>query len=177
LRDGRAGAPEADGRLEIPLLDLPQSHPCHGCAACCRYVAVEIDAPWTPREYDQVHWYLAHRGVSVYVDWDGGWFIEFETVCENLGPHGACGVYRERPKLCSDFSWETCEPSTREPAYRFRFLQPEEFFEWLRRRRPRSWRRYCEHRRRLLRERDRAAASARRGRGSALVASHSSTSI
>ena len=31
--------------LELPLLDLPGSHPCHECGECCHYIAIEIDNP------------------------------------------------------------------------------------------------------------------------------------
>jgi Fe-S-cluster containining protein len=145
---------EIDSKPKLPLFELPGTHPCNSCGECCRYVAVEIDRPTTPRDYDQIHWYVTHRGVAVYVDWEGDWYLEFETVCDHLTPAATCGVYRDRPELCAEFSWETCEKSTGEPGHRVRFTQPSEFFEWLETKRPRSFEKYVDYRRRLIEARD-----------------------
>jgi Fe-S-cluster containining protein len=158
-RPHRLERPDALGQgsstLELPLVQLPSAHPCHGCGECCHYVAVEIDKPSAFRDYDHVFWYLAHRGVTVYVDWEGGWFLEFETVCENLTPAKTCGIYEQRPYICSSFSWEECERNSKEQAWKYRFRTPDEFFEWLRETRPRSFERYAKQRRRVLNERSR----------------------
>lgn len=151
----------------LPLLELPGTHPCNSCGACCRYVAVEIDRPTTPRDYDQIHWYLTHGKVAVYIDWEGDWYLEFETVCDHLTSAAMCDVYRERPEICSDFSWETCEKTTAEPGHRVRFTRPPEFFEWLEAKRPRSFERFVAYRRRLIEAReagpsDEAATSPKR---------------
>lgn len=177
MRDGGAAGTGGNGKLELPLVELPSSHPCHRCGACCRYLAIEIDVPRTPRQYDQIHWYLTHHAVSVYIDWEGEWYVEFDSLCEHLTEAATCAIYRERPKLCSDFSWETCDQTTKEPAYRFRFVRPEEFFEWLRRRRPRSFARYQAYRRKLLRSRDRGSGRVPPGKRRCAVPAHSSTSI
>jgi hypothetical protein len=158
-------APAFGGPLELPLVVLPQAHPCAGCAACCRYVATQIDRPTTNGDYDQIFWYLAHRDVSVYIDWEGDFYLEFQTLCDNLTPGGTCRIYRERPELCSDFSFEECEKGTGEPAHKARFEKPEEFLAWLERRRPKAFARFVDYRAKLLRERDRRArggAAARR---------------
>ncbi len=138
----------------LVLLELPSSHPCSGCGACCSYVATEIDKPTTARDYDQIYWYLAHRNVSVYIDWDGDWYLEFETRCEHLTENRTCGVYEDRPQVCSDFSFEECEPTTKEPAHRVQFTRPEEFFTWLQEKRPRSWKRYVAFRRAMIQKRN-----------------------
>jgi uncharacterized protein len=142
------------GTFELPLLDLPSKHPCHGCGECCDYVAVEIDKPTAFRDYDHVFWYLAHKRVTVYVDWEGGWFLEFETPCEHMTPGRTCGIYEQRPYICSSFSWEECEKNTQERAWKYRFRTPDEFFEWLHERRPRSFERYTKKRRQVIRERN-----------------------
>jgi Fe-S-cluster containining protein len=147
--------PEAQATFELPLVNLPSAHPCHGCGECCRYVAVEIDKPAAFRDYDHIFWYLTHRQVTVYVDWEGGWFLEFETICEHLTPGRTCGIYEERPRICSSFSWEECERNTQERAWKHRFRDPDEFFTWLREQRPRSYERYAKQRRRMLVERTR----------------------
>ena len=65
-KNGNGAQPETT--MELPLADLPGSHPCAGCAACCTYVAVEIDNPSSFDDYDHIYWYLTHRDVSVYID-------------------------------------------------------------------------------------------------------------
>jgi uncharacterized protein len=142
-----------DASLLLPLIDLPTSHPCHKCGECCHYVAVEIDDPSSFTDYDNIFWYLTHRGICVYIDWEGAWFIEFATPCESLTPQGTCGIYEERPKICSDFSWNECERSTKERAWKHRFDTPDELFLWVKERRPRSFERYQKARRRALAKR------------------------
>jgi Fe-S-cluster containining protein len=145
------------GALELPLLTLPASHPCSDCGACCRYVATEIDEPTTPADYDHVHWYLTHRDVSVYIDWEGDWYLEFTSRCNHLTNITTCDIYGDRPKICSDFSWDECEQTTKEPGFRLRFTNSDEFFEWSRTKRPRSYARYVAFRKDLIKKRERAA--------------------
>ena len=139
--------------LELPLVDLPSSHPCHLCGACCRYIAVEIDNPTTFKDYDNIHWYLIHQDVTVYIDWEGAWFIEFQTTCDHLTAQKTCGIYDERPGICSDFSWDECEVTTKENGWKYRFETQEGFLLWHRERRPRSFERYREARRKLKQKR------------------------
>lgn len=74
---------------------------CEGCGArCCRYVATQVDTPTTKREYDYLRWYLLHRNVNVFIDHSGGWYIELESPCENLGPDHRCTGYETRPQIC-----------------------------------------------------------------------------
>ena len=141
----------------LELLVLPSSHPCSACGACCSYVATEIDKPTTSRDYDQIRWYLTHRKVSVYIDWDGDWYLDFETQCEHLTEAKTCDIYEDRPELCSDFSFEECEPTTKEPAHRVQFKSSEEFFTWLQEKRPRAWKRYLAFKRALIEKRNEKA--------------------
>jgi hypothetical protein len=67
--------------LELPLVQLPSAHPCSSCGECCTYIATQIDDPQSFRDYDQIHWYLTHENVQVYVDWEGDWYLEFLTRC------------------------------------------------------------------------------------------------
>ncbi len=153
-RNGNGKADSGTNLLELPLLALPSAHPCHECGACCTYIASEIDNPTCFTDYDHIHWYLVHRGVSVYIDLDGDWFLEFETVCEHLTPEKTCGTYEERPQICSDFSWDECEKTTQEHAWKYRFETQEEFLIWHRERRPRSFARYAKARKKLKTKRE-----------------------
>jgi Fe-S-cluster containining protein len=151
-----------------------RAHPCFGCAKCCRYVAVGITAPRGPKRYEEVLWFLYHRGVSVYVDWDGDWYLQFATVCEHLTPMGLCGIHSERPSICRDFDWRECEHHVRDEApVRWLWNDAPSFLAWLERQRPRAYARLQAHRRaraaeprepelsRVRPERARAAAAPR----------------
>jgi Fe-S-cluster containining protein len=163
--------------LELPLLQLPTAHPCHECGACCDYVAIEIDNPTCFKDYDNVHWYLVHRGVSVYVDWEGDWYIEFETRCEHLSDHATCAVYENRPGICSEFSWDECEKTTKEAAWKYRFVTQEEFLAWHREKRPKSFARYMKARGKLDEKREELRARSRRISGSRSDASLEEASL
>jgi hypothetical protein len=143
----------AAGSLALPLVSLPGAHPCRDCAQCCRYIATQIDDPTAFRDYEHIFWYLAHRDVSVYIDHDGDWYLEFRTVCRHLAPSGTCEIYAERPQICEDYSFEECEVTTREPGYRQRFDSHQELLQWLRVQRPKAFERYMRKRRELLRKR------------------------
>jgi Fe-S-cluster containining protein len=165
--DGNGADRKGENSLELPMLDLPDGHPCHECGRCCAYLAIEIDNPSSLNDYENIHWYLTHRGVSVYVDWEGDWFAEFETVCEHLTEQKTCGIYAERPKICSDFSWDECEVTTRENAWKYRFMTVDELWSWMQAKRPAAWERYQRGREKLIRKREEAGGRLviRRGRG------------
>ena len=140
---GGMGDHVTNGPVLLPLLEKESAHPCFECALCCTYIAVEIDAPTTNREYDYLVWYLYHDRVSVFVDWDGAWFVKFETRCRHLTPQGLCGVYETRPAICKDFDWKDCERHvTDEPPDKWLFETPDEFLTWFARQRPTAHRRF-----------------------------------
>ncbi len=145
--EGRSGT---GGLTLLPVIQKESDHPCFECAKCCTYVAIEIDRPTTMKEYDHVVWYLYHEGVSVFVDWEGDWYVNFESRCRNLTPQGLCGIYERRPAICVDFDWRECENHLKdEPPDKWLFRGVDEFMAWFERQRPRTFQRY----QRFLRER------------------------
>ncbi len=151
----QAKMPHVQGTsLELPMLELPTAHPCSACGKCCHYIAIEIDNPSSFKDYDELYWYLTHRAVCVYIDWEGDWFIEFETVCEHLTETHTCGVYEERPRICSDFSWNECEVTTKENAWKTRFDTYEDLTQWMQEKRPRAWENYVKMRGKLMAKRN-----------------------
>lgn len=141
-RGGAQATPAGSGGL-LPVIQKESDHPCFQCAKCCTYVAIEIDPPTTMKEYDYIVWYLYHEGLSVFVDWEGDWFVKFETRCKHLTPQGLCGVYESRPAICKDFDWRECENTVRdEQPDKYLFEEAEDFVEWLRTRRPKSYARF-----------------------------------
>lgn len=134
----------SDERL-LPIVEKESSHPCFECAQCCTYVAVEIDTPTTNAEYDQIVWYLYHRGVEIFVDWDDAWHVLFRTRCENLSAAGTCGVYERRPAICKDFDWRSCEKRFTPadgPPDKLCWVEADAFLAWFAERRPRAFARY-----------------------------------
>jgi len=160
---GDGGAPSLEDDLRV--IGLADDHPCVDCAACCRYVALEIDTPTTMTEYDYLVWYLVHPGVSVFVDWEGDWFVKFETRCEHLQPNGMCGIYETRPVICREFDWRDCEKHvTDEPPDRWTFQTADEFLAWFARQRPKTYQKFVEFQRGHRRKRgDRALRRVRFG--------------
>jgi len=131
-------------RALLPLVKQSE-HPCHGCAKCCLYVAIEIDSPTSLTEYDHVLWYLYHENVAVFVDWEGQWFVKFDTRCKNLTPTGLCGIYESRPAICKDFDWRECEnhmTPEEGPPDKWLWESPDAFLAWFEKQRPKAFRRY-----------------------------------
>ena len=147
--------------FELPLVQLPTAHPCAHCGECCTYIATQIDDPTSFRDYDQIHWYLTHENVQVYIDWEGDWYLEFLTRCRNLTEAKTCGAYVDRPRVCSEFSADECERNSGEVAHRYLFRSHEDLLGWMQAKRPRAFERYAKKRRELLKERTRRASSPR----------------
>lgn len=106
--------------------------PCHECdAKCCRYVAMEIDRPTCKRDYDHIRWYLLHKNIHIFIDYEGDWYIEFATPCERLTPNSLCGKYEDRPRICRTHGsdGDSCEHT--EQAWRQMFKTIEEFEAYL----------------------------------------------
>lgn len=87
---------------------LPEGNPCQGCDHCCRYVAIEIDKPTTKKDFENIRWYLLHRSISIIIDWEGAWLIQFDTPCEWLAD-GKCTHYELRPEICREYDPSECE--------------------------------------------------------------------
>ena len=111
---------------------------CSKCTAlCCRYIAIEIDKPETKRDFDDIRWYVAHRGVRVFVE-RGRWYVEFRTRCKFLTKDNLCAIYEKRPRICREHDPNSCEFDGA-PEYPLVFRHPDEveeyYKEWLRQRR------------------------------------------
>lgn len=111
-----------------------EGSPCVTCmAACCRYVATEIDEPESKQDYDHIRWYLHHRNVYVFIDNNGRWFLEFDAECDQLEPDHRCGIYHDRPRICQLHGEEeiVCEFMSDEEPHDVRFTTAEEFEDYL----------------------------------------------
>lgn len=107
----------------------------------------------TPRDHDQIRWYLLHENVSVWVQ-DGAWHLEVRVPCRHLEPDNRCGIYERRPDLCREYGWPegTCELFEDDLRYDLYFDSAEAFEAW-------SRRELEKRERRLARRRERARAA------------------
>jgi hypothetical protein len=115
---------------------------CSGCQRCCTYVAVEVDAPDTPWMYDQYVWLLYHKNIWMYVEKGNKWYVQFETVCEKLGPKGECRVHGMHPVLCKEYDARSCERRGELSDVIARFYDGEDLVRWLEVKRPTHHKRY-----------------------------------
>ena len=107
---------------------------CSSCDAyCCNHVALQIDTPGTPKDFDTVRWYLLHRDVWVSIDLSGNWLLEFKTPCRHIEPNYTCGDYENRPLICREYPSEDelCEKESEELSYTHLFKCVEDFNEYL----------------------------------------------
>jgi|SRR6056297_1863844 len=110
---------------------------CDKCGgACCKYVAIEIDIPENLDDFENIRWYVAHKNVSVYVEEDGTWNVEFITPCSYL-KDGKCSIHEDfvegkirRPDICKEFSVDQC-PFHNEYDELYRFEKMEDVDEYI----------------------------------------------
>ena len=92
-------------RSEVPTGDCLCDH----CAGkCCRYFSVPIDSPVDRSDYDAIRWYLAHGQTLVYVE-KRTWYLVVMRRCLYLTDEDRCGIYLNRPKVCSEYTTADCE--------------------------------------------------------------------
>ena len=102
---------------------------CEKCVGlCCRYLALPIDTPESKGDFDDVRWYLAHEGISVFVE-DGDWYIA--NRCKYLTRDNRCDIYENRPRLCRGYKEDTCDYHSGDYGYEMYFTSIEELDEYL----------------------------------------------
>lgn len=82
---------------------------CEFCTAkCCRYFALQIDAPTEWRDFEIIRWYMIHGDVALFTE-DDEWYLLVYNVCRHLLPDRRCGIYETRPQICRDYTTDECE--------------------------------------------------------------------
>jgi Fe-S-cluster containining protein len=109
---------------------MEEKNPCDGCDLCCRHVAVEIDEPETKKEFDQIRWFLLHEDVWIFIDNDNSWNMQVNRPCVKL-KDGRCSYYENRPRICRDYSAESCEKHGDGDSFKIMWKSLEEFEEWV----------------------------------------------
>ncbi len=138
-------------KISLTPVAIPDSGPldaaqsmmlCAGCVRCCTYVAVEVDAPDTPWQYDQYVWLLYHKNIWMYVEKGNHWYVQFETVCDKLSPTGQCTVHGEHPVLCKKYDARSCERRGELSDVIARFQDGQDLVRWIAAQRPKHHARY-----------------------------------
>ena len=104
---------------------------CQKCAGlCCRYVALPIETPEDKSDFEDVRWYLAHEGITVFVE-EGDWYINMATRCKYLDRDNMCTIYEHRPKICRGYKDDNCDFHSGDYGYELHFTSIEELDEYL----------------------------------------------
>jgi hypothetical protein len=112
---------------------------CESCKGdCCKYIAMEIDIPEEIEDFENLRWYLAHENISIFVEEDGIWNIEFKTPCKYLTKNHKCTIHEsfiknpkiKRPQICKEFTVEQC-PHHNEYEELYRFNEVEDVDEYI----------------------------------------------
>ena len=99
---------------------------CKECGAkCCKYFCFEIDEPDCFEEFDDIRWYLCHKGVSVHID-EGDWFISIANRCNMLETDNGCRMYEDRPIICRKYDPDNCDHTGGDYGYDEEFTRPEQ---------------------------------------------------
>ena len=105
---------------------------CKRCAGlCCRYLALPIETPGSKKEFDDIRWYLAHEGISVFVE-EKTWYLSVANRCRFLSRENRCAIYEQRPRICGGYKNASCDYSTGEYNYELHFTSVEQYEDWLR---------------------------------------------
>jgi len=105
---------------------------CEECnGECCRDVTVELDEPEDMEDWEDIRWMVAHKNVSVYLDNEGDWVIEFRTPCMQLNDDNSCKIYDKRPHMCRQHTEETCVKNGEGEVHELRFDTMEEVEEYI----------------------------------------------
>jgi Fe-S-cluster containining protein len=113
--------------------------PCRECnSLCCRHIALEIDAPKSKADFDNIRWYLMHEKVRVGIDHSGEWLLEVPLVCRYLKNNG-CAVYKNRPDICREYPGKDdfCEFEDKTSPYKVLFTDEKTFERYMTRKRKR----------------------------------------
>lgn len=118
-------------------LDPRDPDPCRGCSDCCEYVTVNISAPRTFKDFDEIVWFLMHENIWVFIDDENDWYLQFNTRCTELRADQRCGFYPHRPRICRDYDVTDCTTYAEGDPHTHLFTAPGEFLTYVRDRHPR----------------------------------------
>ncbi len=105
---------------------------CGKCGAkCCKDISLEIDQPEDFEDFENLKWFLAHKKVTIYIDNEDDWLVEFETDCKFLDKENKCTIYDKRYKVCREHCPSTCVVNGGEDFFKRMFKSAEEIDEYM----------------------------------------------
>lgn len=112
---------------ETPPVDAFADSKCGLCTAiCCHHIALEIDAPEEPEDFENMRWYLIHEDTNIFVD-DDVWYLQVFRKCTWLDGN-KCGRYDDRPTICREYSNDSCDFDGVESDLTFRSVEELEAY-------------------------------------------------
>jgi uncharacterized protein len=102
---------------------------CNG--ECCRDVTVGLDEPENMEDWQDIRWMVVHNNVSVYLDEEGDWVVEFKTPCVKLDKDNKCTMYTNRPVMCRNHELDSCIKNGEGDLHKIRFDTIEEVDEYI----------------------------------------------
>jgi len=113
--------------IETPPADSFADSKCGLCTAiCCHHIALEIDAPEEPEDFENMRWYIIHEDTNIFVD-DGVWYLQVFRKCTWLDGY-KCGRYDDRPTICREYSNDSCDFDGVESDHTFRNIEELEAY-------------------------------------------------
>ncbi|MHC4574362.1 MAG: YkgJ family cysteine cluster protein [Planctomycetota bacterium] len=105
---------------------------CDKCSGlCCRYFALPTDTPEDKGDYDDIRWFLCHKGISVFVE-DGDWYISIRNRCKYLSAKDhRCKIYHKRPRICRQYRHSNCDYVEGEYKYELHFTSAKQMEEYI----------------------------------------------
>jgi Fe-S-cluster containining protein len=105
---------------------------CKKCTAlCCRYFALPIDTPKDKGDYDDIKWFLCHKGITVFVE-EGDWYINIKNKCRYLtDKEHRCRIYKKRPRICRQYRHSNCDYVEGKYDYELHFTRPKQMEEYI----------------------------------------------
>lgn len=103
---------------------------CEHCGKCCNHVTVEIDKPEDKEDFEEIKWFVLHKNVSVFIDDDGEWNVQFITPCK-ARKDNKCEIHTKRPSICKDYDPEECEFNGEGEYYEIMFTKPSEVEDYM----------------------------------------------
>ncbi len=105
---------------------------CEQCSAlCCKYFALPIETPEDKGDYDDIRWYLYHKGITVFVE-EGDWYISINNKCKHLSKKdNRCKIYDKRPRICRGYKVRTCDLVDGEYDYQLHFESNKQIEEYI----------------------------------------------
>jgi Fe-S-cluster containining protein len=111
---------------------MAKNNQCEKCTGlCCRYFAFPIDTPENREDYDDIRWFLCHKGITVFVE-KGDWYIKVENKCKYLSEKDyRCRIYDKRPRICRQYRHTNCDYVKGEYDYKLHFTSDKQVEEYI----------------------------------------------